>query len=405
MFDTVISSLSCLIAGNCGIQGAGGAIPPAQILLATLVAAIAGLIVATWKSRFQEFLKSSLVNLIAVSVLAVAAMVVPSVAIACLTLAVLMLCILFYRKLRAHRLNLGRGRSVRLWDLVAPAVTLTYLLGIGVIVLVEHMTPPPPKPARTIAFFAPSRFIGTGFQEVGLADQSQLLADFDLGPKQLLSGTLSNLDIDFYPAFSREQHSQFRDRFGQTTLAQLDHWLSLDPSLRQLSRTVDIALEESATIQGTSGPDRELVVRAYINRRSQDGARFQRDTSGGSILAQGTLADRNDLMLVLAVRLAAKLLSELHLPALTPEQQSRIWTDFSQTLRNRMSDYLEARGDELSPDAAADARYVIAATPNCAAADCALAMADAFESVLMPAANDPSQLMTAAAAYEAARGP
>ncbi|WP_300057604.1 hypothetical protein [uncultured Roseobacter sp.] len=405
MFDSIASSVSCLIGIECPLQGAGGAAPPGQLIVTTIAASSIALVVSVWNDAIKTYLKGTLTGLLAATLLIFAALAVPSVWLACAAGAVLVLSALFYKRLRGKSLRVNRNTKLPLPKLVLPAASMVYLTGAGVITVLDSFRPPPVLPAKTVAFFAPSKLVGTSLEDQQLALDTGLLAAIDLGAKERISAALSNLDIEIHPSLAQDEHNDFRKKFGQTSLANLDNWLSKQEKLNALSQRVDIALVGSAKIQSVTGRPRELVVRAYVHQRIPEQERFDRVKSGKSIVARGTVRNSNELMLVLAVRLAVKLVDELSLPPLGPEQQVQIWSDLSLLLQEQMELFLEgASEDELRPESIDRARAAIHAAGDCKTSKCALEIAAALEDLLLPETVGDRQISTAVAAYEAAIG-
>lgn len=405
MFDSIASSVSCLIGIECPLQGAGGAAPPGQLIVTTIAAGGIALVVSVWNDALKTYLKGTLTGLLAATLLIFAALAVPSVWVACAAGAVLLISAIFNNRLRGKSLRVSQKVQVPLLKLVLPAASVVYLTGAGVITVIDWFRPPPVLPKKIVAFFAPSKLIGTSLEDQQLALETGLLAVIDLGTKERISGAFSNLDIEFHPFLEQDQHNDFRKKFGQTSLANLDNWLSKQEKLNALSKRVDIALVGSAKIHSATGRARELVVRAYVHQRIPEQERFDRVKSGKSIVARGTVRNSNDLMLVLAVRLAVKLVEELSLPPLKSEQQVQIWSDLGLLLREQMELFLEeASDDELQPGSKARARAAMHAAGDCKMSDCALEIAAAFEELLLPRSVGDRQISTAAAAYEVAIG-
>ncbi len=386
------------------MRGIGGPTPPAQLIVTTIAAGSVALIVVVWNDKIKTFLKGSFTNLLAATALMFGALAVPSLLLAGLAVCVLLLSALFRKKIWGNNLKLTSGTLVPLPQLILPTASIVYLLGAAVFIFLSQLRQPSPIPDKTVAFFAPSQLVGTSLHDLSPAEQSRLLSDIDIQPKRLMSGTLEDFEIEFHPTITPDQHLSFRAAFGPTTTAHLDYWLSQDENLKHLSNKVDVALEESAMIQNTSGNSRELIVRAYISTRSLKDGELRRVSSGKRIVAHGTVANRNDLMLVLAVRIAAKLLTELKLPDLTPQEHRLVWRAFNQALHNHISTLLDFSTNDPPTKAEDDARERIAGTEGCDTADCTLKTASALEALLQPPTVGETNLPTASAAYVAAYG-
>ncbi|WP_300073791.1 hypothetical protein [uncultured Ruegeria sp.] len=405
MFESVASTITCLIGIECPHSGAGGAAPPGQLIITTVAAGSIALIVSVWNDAIKTYLKGNFSGLLAVTVLIFAALAVPSIWLAAAAFGVLLLSAIFRSRLRGNNLRVGKKTQVPLPKLVLPTACVVYLLGGGTIRLVELFGSAPVVPDRTVAFVAPSKLTKTSLEDQQLALTTELLTSIDLGTKERISDAFTDHDIEFHPSIPHSEHEQFRQAFGKASLANLDKWLSGQEKLNELSSRVDIALEGTARLESATGKDRKLVVRAHVYQRITGKDALDRVTSGNSVVATGTDRNIDELMLVLAVRLAVKLVKELQLPPLTSEQKVQMWSELDSLLKDRMELFLEdSVPEDFQPESEKLAREVLSAADACTTSKCALETAAAFEGILLRPSDGDRQLSTAAAAYGKARG-
>ncbi|MDU9004359.1 hypothetical protein [Sedimentitalea todarodis] len=386
MFDNIVSSIACLIgiASECNLQGAGAALSPLQNVIFTVAAGGVVLIVALWNDEIKRILKGSISDLLAFTALVFAAMAVPSVILAALAGLALLTALWVALRNSGGRLNLMNRAAVPLRRLVLPAASAVYVAGAAGIAVHGHLRPPQPEPDRTVAFFSPSQLIGTTMADLGPEDRISLLSNIDMGPKTLMTGNFDGTDFEFHPNFTPAQQLELRESFDLKSPTKLDLWLREHPDLKHLSQKVDIALEATVKVENSTSRQRAIVVRAYLNTRDADGTRFHRVISGDSIVATGTLATPNEALLVLTVRLTAKLLSDLGLPPLSPDVQTAVWHDFSDELQRRISNLVDANGADLPARLLDDAKGAMDLATECQTAECALQIAGILEAMILP---------------------